>query len=242
MDSVLKPTWNVRDAGNPGRDFWSPRYRLLVFALASTSILSLLVEFYGWCPMRTFTYRASVPALLALLAWALLDRTAGSQRLWRAVVVGSLAGLAAACAYDLFRVPFVFAQALGIDRLIPSLQLFKAFPRFGAMLLGQAVEQPVYPALAQLVGWGYHFSNGVTFGIMYVALIGNAGQRHWAWGVLFAVGLELGMLLTPYPKFFGIALTPGFVAVTLAAHSVFGIIMGLVARALSKLVVPSAYR
>ncbi len=242
MQKVLKPGWNLREAGNPGTDFWSPRCRLVVFALASTSILSLLVQFYGWCSMRTFTLRASVPALLALAAWALVDRAVGSQRLWRATVVGSLAGLTAACAYDLFRVPFVFAHALGVERLIPPLQLFQVFPRFGAMILGQPVEQPEYSALAQLIGWAYHFGNGVTFGLMYLALVGNASRRHWAWAVLFAVGLELGMLLTPYPKFFGIALTPKFVAVTVAAHSLFGIVMGLAARALSRLLVPSAYR
>ncbi len=50
------------------------------------------------------------------------------------------------------------------------------------------------------------------------------------------------MLLTPYPKFFGIALTPKFVMVTVAAHSIFGIVMGLAARALSRLLVLSAYR
>jgi hypothetical protein len=136
----------------------------------------------------------------------------------------------------------VFAQELGIERLVPPLQLFKVFPRFGAMVLGQPLEQPVYSILAQLVGWAYHFSNGLTFGIMYLALVGDADKRHWAWAVLFAAGLELGMLFTPYPRFFGIALTTKFVVVTLAAHVVFGAMMGLVAMGLSKLLTPSAYR
>jgi hypothetical protein len=35
------------------------------------------------------------------------------------------------------------------------------------------------------------------------------------------MGLELGMPFTPYPRFFGIALAPRFVVVTLAAHLVF---------------------
>ena len=83
-----------------GKDFWSPECRLLVFALASTSILSLLVEFYVLGSMRAFTFLVSLPALVGLLAWALFDREIGSQRLWRAIVVGSLAGLVAAMAYD----------------------------------------------------------------------------------------------------------------------------------------------
>jgi hypothetical protein len=50
------------------------------------------------------------------------------------------------------------------------------------------------------------------------------------------------MLFTPYPKFFGIALTPTFVVVTLAAHLMFGVVMGLSALGLSRLLTPSAYR
>ena len=176
--------------------------------------------------MRTFTLFASVPALAALAAWALVDRFIGTRRLWRAVCVGAIAGLAAAVAYDVFRLPFVYADALGIQQVVPALKLFKVFPRFGAMLLGEPLEQAHYSVPTQLLGWAYHFSNGVTFGIMYAALIGDATRRYWTWGVVFAVGLELGMLFTPYPAYFQIPLTTRFVVVTLAAHTLFGIIMG----------------
>jgi hypothetical protein len=242
MASEFEPFGNQGETGNPGRDFWSPEYRLAVFALASTSILSLLAEFYGVSSMRAFALLVSLPALVMLLAGALFDRSIGSQRLWRGLVVGSVAGLLAAFAYDMFRLPVVYARELGIEHILPPLPLFKVFPRFGAMIMGQPVEQPLYSMLTQLVGWAYHFSNGLTFGIMYVALVGDANRRRWAWAVPFAVGLELGMLFTPYPNFFGIALTPKFVVVTLVAHLVFGVVMGLSALALSRLLTPSAYR
>ena len=67
-------------------------------------------------------------------------------------------------------------------------------------------------------------------------------KRHWAWAVLFAVGLELAMLFTPYPAFFHIPLTTKFVVVTLAAHFVFGIVMGLATMSLWRLLNPSAPR
>ena len=54
---------------------------------------------------------------------------------------------------------------------------------------------------------------------MYVAMIGEAARRHWSWAIVMAVGLELGMLLTPYPGVFGIRVTPTFVAVTLIGAS-----------------------
>jgi hypothetical protein len=111
--------------------------------------------------------------------------------------------------------------------------LFKVFPRFGAMVLGQPVEQEHYSLAAQIIGWIYHFSNGATFGVMYLALIGDGRRRHWTWAVLFALGLELGMLFTPYPNVFGIPLTSRFVLVTVAAHAIFGTGLGCSARWLS---------
>src|SRR4029077_12786145 len=114
--------------------------------------------------------------------------------------------------------------------IVPPMNLFKVFPRFGAMILGEPVEQPSYSLAAHLVGWVYHFSNGVTFGVMYVAIIGDAYRRSWLWAVLLATGLELAMLLTPYPQFFAIPLTILFIAVTLSAHLVFGLALGLVTK------------
>src|SRR5205823_8985267 len=131
------------------------------------------------------------------------------------------------------RLPFVFARAWHLSAIVPPMPLFKVFPRFGAMILRQPIEQPAYSSSAQLIGWLYHFSNGVTFGVMYLAMIGDATRRHWLWAVVMAVGLELAMLFTPYPGMFGIAVSAAFVAVTLAAHLIFGIVLGLTCRRLA---------
>lgn len=111
--------------------------------------------------------------------------------------------------------------------------IFEVFPRFGAMILGQPLEQPSYSLAAHLLGWMYHFSNGCTVGVMYLALVGDGLRRHWGWAVLMAVGLELGMLLTPYPQTFGIHVTARFVVVTLTAHLISGVGLGLSLRWLS---------
>lgn len=95
--------------------------------------------------MRIFTLVISPPALLVLTGLALIDRAIGSQRLWRAVVVRCVAGFLAAIAYDVFRLPFVFARPLQIEAVVPPLNLFKVYPRFGAMILGQSVEQIFTP-------------------------------------------------------------------------------------------------
>lgn len=214
---------------------WSTTGRWLVFLLAASSIACLLFDFYQLCPMRAFTLYVFLPALMALAALAVVDRRFGDRQLWRGVVIGVAAGLLAAIAYDVFRLPFVLANACGIDSFVPQMNLFKVFPRFGAMILGEPLDQSSsFSTAAHLIGWSYHFSNGATFGVMYVAMVGDAAKRHWAWAVLMAVVLEIGMLFTPYTSVFGIHLTTRFVLVTLAAHLVFGAALGAAGIQLSR--------
>jgi len=213
---------------------WTALGRWLVFLLAASSIACLLLDFYRLCPMSLFTLFIFLPALLALFALAIFDRQRGDGQLWRAVLIGLTAGLLAAAAYDIFRLPFVFAKEWGISSIVPPMKLFKVFPRFGAMILGQPTDQSSYSLAAQILGWIYHFSNGATFGVMYVAMIGNPTRRHWSWAVLMALALELGMLLTPYPQVFNIPVTTRFVIVTVTAHAIFGTGLGLAVRYLAQ--------
>ena len=219
---------------NAVKSHWNALGRWLVFLLAASSIACLLFDFYRLCPMRVFTLFIFLPAMFILFAFALFDRFRGNGTLWRAVLIGFVGGLLAAVSYDVFRLPFVFAKEWGIDSVVPPMNLFKVFPRFGAMVLGQPIEQANYSLGTQIVGWIYHFSNGATFGVMYVAMIGNPTRRHWAWAILMAVALELGMLLTPYPQVFNIAVSTRFVVVTLAAHAIFGVGLGLTVRGFAK--------
>ncbi len=202
---------------------------------------------YGLVDMRTFFYAILLPATALLYGIALLDYSCGDRRLWRAVVLGTLAGLVGAFAYDIFRLPFVFSDAWGMGRFgIPQMPLFKVFPRFGALILGQPIEQLSYSLAAQLIGWAYHFSNGATFGVMFAAMyVGSrttldppsspaarglaVRTRTWkpiAYATLMAVGIELCLLASPYAQFFGIQLTPRFIVVTMIAHIIFGLGLG----------------
>ena len=214
-------------------NLWTLIGRVMVFALASTSIACLLSEFYHLCPMREFVLFIFLPALAGLAAMSLVDLLRGNGALVRAVWIGLLAGLLGAISYDLFRLPFVYAKTWGLDSIVPALNLFKVFPAFGAMILGEAAQQNDYTLAAQLTGWAYHFSNGMSFGVMFAAMLGDTTKARWGWGVVMAVVIELGMLLTPYPGVFGIAVTGTFVCVTLAAHVIFGAVMGTSVRRLS---------
>jgi hypothetical protein len=196
---------------------------------------------YGAADMRTFFYTILLPATALLYGIAFLDNARGDRRLWRAVVLGTFAGLVGAVAYDVFRLPFVFSDAWGLGRIgIPQMPLFKVFPRFGALILGQPVEQSVYSLAAQLIGWAYHFSNGATFGVMFAAMYVGAREafdertrvdhkitaKTISCAMLMAVGIEICLLASPYARFFGIELTPRFVVVTMLAHLTFGLGLG----------------
>jgi hypothetical protein len=201
-----------------------PTMRIAIFLLAATSIACLLGEMYHLWPMRAFTLAVFLPACCALVAIALYDRIRGNGALYGLILVGATAGLVAAVSYDIFRLPFVFSTQWGLSSVIPPLPLFKVFPQFGAMIVGGDSNS----LAANIVGWLYHFSNGITFGIMYAALVNAQWRRRWPVAVVFALGLEFAMLFTPYPATFGIALSMTFIVVTLAAHAIFGVTMGRV--------------
>jgi uncharacterized MnhB-related membrane protein len=206
---------------------WTAPGRAVVFVLSAASIWCLLAEFYGICSMRTFTLWILIPATVLLVAIAILDLLKGDRRLWRAVVIGAVGGLLAAFAYDIFRIPFVVAAAHQSGPAWMRLPLYQVFPQFGAMILRThpPYAEP-YTLAERILGWVYHFSNGITFGVMYMAIIGDARRRSWIWAIVLAVGLELAMLFTPYTGFFGIGLTLRFVIVTLIAHLIFGVALG----------------
>jgi hypothetical protein len=216
---------------------WTASGRAVVFVLSATSIWCLLAEMYHLVSMQAFFYTILPPATVLLYGIAILDKLRGDGRRWRAVVIGTLGGLVGAVAYDIFRLPFVFSDAWGLGRFgIPQMPLFKVFPRFGALLLGEPIEQPSYSLAANLLGWGYHFSNGATFGVIFASMyagareaIGKAKAGRWSalgWAMLTAVGIEICLLISPYGQCFGIPITTRFVVVTLTAHVVFGLGLG----------------
>jgi hypothetical protein len=179
--------------------------RAIAFLLAATSFACLLGAMYGWWPMRPFACLVFPPALIGLV---LIARRGAP---W--IAQGALAGILAAVAYDLFRLPFV----------LNGIPLFNVFPQFGEMLLGST--EPRW--LVQLLGWTYHFSNGAALGVMFLALVPSPSRAKLFWGaVLFALAVEMILLATPYPLFFGLALDQRFVLLTLSAHLIFGVAMG----------------
>jgi hypothetical protein len=189
--------------------------RGVVFVLAFLSFACLLGHFYGLWTMRFFGCWVLPPAT-AFLAFIAYRNRRGGAYTW--IVHGAIAGLVAAVVYDLYRLPFVLSGA----------PLFKVFPRFGELLLGS--NEPRW--LIHGVGWGYHFSNGAALGIMFLAIATAFPRANLFWGaVAWALFVEVMLLLTPYANFFGLKMDSTFLLLTLSAHLVFGITLGLYCKA-----------
>jgi len=153
-----------------------------------------------------------VSVLLAILAF----RGSGQTRFL--IGQGALAGLFAAVVYDLFRLPFVLAGK----------PLFGVFPQFGQLLLFGRLNGDLH-FWTQIVGWAYHFQNGMALGIMGAAMIPlSASPRARFWiCVAWATTVEIFLLLSPYYHYLGLHMPMSqFVPITLAAHLLFGAALG----------------
>src|SRR3989442_1027444 len=192
------------------------RYPLLLVpaALGASSIATLLLYFYGVAELGGSVRVLLLPSTVALVALTIWARRTGRQELYDRIMGGLWAGLVASLAYDVARVPISHA----------GIPVFRAISYFGTVFLGQSK-----PTLAsEVVGWVYHLSNGVAFGLMYATLF---SRPRWWTAVGWGVFLELTMLYTPYAEVFGYQRTTTFFAITMGAHVCYGLGLWLALRA-----------
>jgi hypothetical protein len=186
---------------------------LAPFVLGSVSVGTLLIYFFGWMPMRQAVVWLLLPSIVLTILLVLWARSKPDAELFQRIAGGCWAGALATLFYDIVRVPIVWS----------GLPVFKAISYFGTVIL----DQPAPTLASEAVGWTYHFSNGVGFGLMYAAVV--ARPRWWtavAWGLI----LELAMLRTPYAEVFGYKVTSQFLGITIGAHVVYGLALWLALR------------
>jgi hypothetical protein len=96
----------------------------------------------------------------------------------------------------------------------------------GVLLLNQFSTGPTLTS--DITGWGYHFWNGASFGLIYVLLLGTC--RRWV-GALFGIFIGIGFMLSPVVSslgvgFLGLGFSKGFPVTVTLAHLAFGGILG----------------
>ena len=132
----------------------------------------------------------------------------------QALRLGFWGGLLGTVAYDVVRIPFHLV----------GFRVFAPIETYGVWLL----EAPMSSAWSEALGWLYHFSNGITFGLMYALWMGG---RHWAWGLLWGVALESIVYSTPFAEIFHLRHNTPALAIAYGAHLAYGFPLGyLVAR------------
>ena len=183
-------------------------YRFGFFLFGSLSIGSLLFYFFGLAQFLTLATVMLAVEIIGLAVLAAFAARTGNDGANRILIAGLWAGCLATLVYDVVRIPIAHA----------GIPIFKAISYFGTVLLG--VEHPT--ALSEVLGWAYHLSNGVSFGLMYAALAVRPGPIS---AVLWGLSLEGAMLLTPYAEVFGYQRNARFFAITIGSHVAYGLFL-----------------
>ena len=177
-----------------------PRTRdiILLFCLAGLSGAALIGRVFWNISMLWTVGFLTLPAGIGIAILAFSGRRChGAARIIAdRVIAGAKWGLIATLAYDAVRPFLVWAFRL---HFAP----YRSHPIFGHLITGR----PTTAGVAIIVGWIYHFWNGVSFGVMLALLKPRATP---AQGVFWALCLQACMMAV-YPKFLEVRLNnPNF--------------------------------
>jgi hypothetical protein len=173
------------------------------------SVAPLLAWGFGWGSFQAWFWGVAVPSQMALLVVGLTAREAHWPRLHTALRAGVIGGIVGTFGYDLFRIPF---EAAG-------LRVFLPIDSYGILLVGERTSTP----LTVFLGWAYHFSNGIGFGVTYACI---ALGRRWLWALLWAMLLESAFILTPLGHLYGIQGKWVLIAIAYGGHLAYGAPLG----------------
>ena len=158
----------------------------------------------------------SVPSMVAL--GVLGGARQVSARLRDIITVGALGGLVGTIGYDLARVPFAMAGQ----------RVFAPIESYGLLIADASASS----GWTSTLGWLFHFSNGVTFGIAYAAL---AAGRHWGWGVLWGLLLETVAVTGPFADRYQISGNEYAIVIAYLGHVFYGAPLGRIVQRIDRL-------
>ncbi len=205
---------SARESDGPQQDLAgepvSLALRLAVAALGFSSVTALLGWVYGIATFRVLYRLVSLPGAVGLVALAVWATASDRRGLRDILAIGSVAGLLGTIGYDVARIPFVYGGGFLLLSPVES---------YGVLAAGAETSS----GWTDFLGWSYHLTNGVGFGVAYAAL---AFRRHWGWGVAFALVLETGAVVTPFASAYQLEGKYFLIAVAYGAHVPYGLALG----------------
>jgi hypothetical protein len=190
----------------PSKLLW---LRIFCFIACIPSLGALLAKLYGIASMQTVTLFLALPCCVGLVFVWLWAHKAGHKELAITLTIGFTSGIIATIAYDIIRVPFHLA----------GLRIFAPISTFGIWVADSSSSS----RFTEVIGWVYHYSNGITLAIMYVLFM---RKRHWAWAILWACSLETLAIFCPFGRIF--SLSGNYLAIGIAylGHIAYGLPLG----------------
>jgi membrane-bound metal-dependent hydrolase YbcI (DUF457 family) len=196
---------------------------LVGMAAAGISPNVVVAASAGFSSMSVLLWTVVLPSYAVFFSIFFYARARGMDRLFQRLWIGLIGGIALTIILDIFRYGGVVLNYMPADMPL----------KFGKQILGNPSMQEA-PISAYLLGYGYHFLNGIGFATVFSVLIGKS--RWWA-AVLYSVFfVELGMMtLPPMAKMlgpfgiekYGTILNSMFLT-TLVAHFFMGVALGLI--------------
>ncbi|MEJ2186815.1 MAG: hypothetical protein P8Z36_12860 [Gemmatimonadota bacterium] len=194
-------------------------YSLLALAAAGVSPNLFWIAQAGYASLSTLGEHVLVPAVVALIVVLIVALARRRTRLSNRILAGAGAGFIATVGLEVIR--FTSFHLGGMPGSMPEL--------LGVLMLNRFMEGP--SVLSNVVGWAYHFWNGVSFGIIFAVLF---GRKPLAWALVYAELVGLGFLISPAVTAMGIGFMgldmPAMPITVVVAHTVYGVILGLLCR------------
>jgi hypothetical protein len=188
-------------------DFW---LRGFCFLACIPSGGALLAKVFGIASLQAVSLFVFLPCMFLLIGLWYWARRSGRHYLHQALVIGFWGGMLGTLAYDAIRVPFL---------ILLGQRVFAPISVYGIWL----AEAEMSSRLTEVLGWGYHFSNGITFGMMYALFM---RRRHWLWAILWAFVLETIAVVSPFAEIFNLSGNYGALGIAYLGHVAYGLPLG----------------
>jgi hypothetical protein len=190
-----------------------PYSRIAIFLVCIFSGGAVLAEVYGVASLHDVFWFAAVPTYIVLpILWAVW-RGGRRAEISDAIAIGAVGGFLGTIAYDVARIPFVFA----------GYRIFAQNASYGLWIL----DADYSTRFSLVLGWIYHFANGTLFGVMYAVFMRD---RHWAWAIAWAFLLETIALVSPYGHIYHITESPFLTVVAYYGHVAYALPLGFMVK------------